>query len=329
MAARTGRSPAWDQVEAASAAGDTIYVLQSQGVLDGGIQLKDGQKLIGLGPKVNTANGNSARAMLTNTTDARYDGDAVRLAKNNVVENIHIDNTFRSAILGINAVAAQLRNNLMTNIMAVHDLFAIEGPAPSTCVPGNCVGEWPNGYILFASQTNHFGAITLVTCGPGARSAVTMQQSRCPADGLLQVPRSRRRHRAEHRQRRDLRQRDSGQQLRRDHDHRRPGCPGDGDGDRQRHQGSVAGSARSLWPSVSPTTSSDRAASRIIAIENTVSNLTINGMMASNLSPFGTFRRRWHRFPDRRVEPAVERHGDRCRHQQSAALGRYQQRRLD
>src|SRR5688572_31324655 len=78
-----------DQVEAASAPGDTIYVVQTQGVLDGGIQLKDGQKLIGLGPTVNTANGNSARAKLTNTTDARYDGDAVRLARNNVVENLH------------------------------------------------------------------------------------------------------------------------------------------------------------------------------------------------------------------------------------------------
>ena len=162
------------QVEAASAAGDTIYVLQSQGVLDGGIQLKDGQRLIGLGPKVNTANGNSARAKLTNTSNARYDGDAIRLARNNLVENIHIDNAFRSAILGINAVAAQLRNNLMTNIMAVHDIFDDRraGARPHATM-GTCVGEWPNGYILFASQTNHFGAITLVTCGPGARSAVT------------------------------------------------------------------------------------------------------------------------------------------------------------
>lgn len=149
-----------DQVEAASAAGDTIYIIQSQGALDGGIQLKDGQQLIGLGPKVTGANPSSARAKLTNTSNARYDGDAIRLARNNVVENIHIDNSFRSAILGINAVGAQLRNNLMTNIMAVHDLFAIEE-------------EWPNGYIIFASQTNHFGAITLVSCGPGVRSPLT------------------------------------------------------------------------------------------------------------------------------------------------------------
>ena len=148
------------QVEAASGPGDTIYVLQSQDALDGGIQLKDGQSLIGLGPKVTLANPHSARAKITNTSPARYDGDAVRLAENNVVENIHFDNTFRSAILGINAVAAQLRDNLMTDIMAVHTLLDIEQ-------------EWPGGYILFASQTNHFGAITLVTCGPGERSLVT------------------------------------------------------------------------------------------------------------------------------------------------------------
>jgi hypothetical protein len=149
-----------DQVEAASGPGDTIYVIQSQDALDGGIQLKDGQRLIGLGPKVTVANPESARAKITNTTNARYDGDAIRLAEHNLVENIHIDNSFRSAILGINAVGAQLRDNLMTDIMAVHTLTQIEE-------------EWPDGYILFASQTNHFGAITLVACGPGARSAVT------------------------------------------------------------------------------------------------------------------------------------------------------------
>ena len=150
-----------DQVEAASGPGDTIYVVQSQGVLDGGIALKNGQRLIGLGPRVTLANPNSARAKITNTSNARYDGDAIRLARGNVVENIHVDNSFRSAILGINAVGAQLRNNLMTDIMAVHELDDIEH-------------EWPDGYIIYASQTNHFGAITLVTCGPGARSAVTI-----------------------------------------------------------------------------------------------------------------------------------------------------------
>jgi hypothetical protein len=274
-----------DEVEAASAAGDTIYVLQSQGVLDGGIQLKDGQRLIGLGPKVNTANSNSARAMLTNTT-THYDGDAVRLAKNNLVENLHVDNTRRSAILGINAVGAQLRNNLMTNIMAVHDLFAIEGPAPSTCVPGNCVGEWPNGYILFASQTNHFGAITLVTCGPGVRSAVTNSDVQpmgyckfldpaagsVPSTGNVEI---------------------SGNVIQ---DSNSDGIMIIDDLGVQATATVTDNVIKDLsqgLPDPSTVGITDHVVrSRgftLIAIENTVSNLTINGMVGSNLSPFGTF----------------------------------------
>src|ERR1044072_5718279 len=50
------------QAELASGPGDTIYILQSPSsqVLDGSIQLKNFQKLIGLGPKVTRANENSA-----------------------------------------------------------------------------------------------------------------------------------------------------------------------------------------------------------------------------------------------------------------------------
>lgn len=162
------------EAEAHSGAGDTIFIVQSQGILDGGIQLKDGQRLIGLGPNVTLADPHSARAMITNSSGARYDGDAIRLAKNNLVENVHIDHAFRSSILGINAAGAQLHGNLMTNDMAVHSIFDIEGPAPSRCAVANnvptCVGQWPNGYIIFAPQTNHFGAITLVSCGSAARS---------------------------------------------------------------------------------------------------------------------------------------------------------------
>jgi hypothetical protein len=167
-------------VEQFSLPGDTILVIPSKTPLDGGIQLKEGQQLIGLGTPVNVADVHSAHALITNTSGARYDGDAIRLAANNLVQNIHIDNAFRSSILGINAIGAQIIDNLITNDMAVHDIFAIEGPAPSTCgqqtaTPPTfkCVGEWPKGYILFAPQTNHFGAITLVSCGTGSRSPVT------------------------------------------------------------------------------------------------------------------------------------------------------------
>ena len=164
------------QVEAASLPGDTIHILQSpshEDALDGGIQLKDGQKLVGEGPNVLNANPNSARAKLTNTSGARLDGDIVRLAKNNLVQNIHFDNAYRSSVFGINADGAEILGNLMTNDMAVHDINDIEGPGAAICaiVSGQrvCTGEWPNGYIIYAPQTNHFGAINLVACGPNAR----------------------------------------------------------------------------------------------------------------------------------------------------------------
>ena len=132
------------------------------------------------------------RAKLTNTSNARYDGDAIRLAANNLVENIHIDNSLRSAILGINAVgraaAEQPDDQHHGGPRHLRDRRAYPVRVHGR---GTCAGEWPNGYILFAPQTNHFGAITLVTCGPGrAFGRHDRQQSRRPAAGLLQVPRS-------------------------------------------------------------------------------------------------------------------------------------------
>ena len=72
------------EVEARSQPGDTIRVVPSDKPLDGGIQLKDGQRLIGLGNPV-TKSAGGARPTITNSSNARYDGDAVRLANNNLV----------------------------------------------------------------------------------------------------------------------------------------------------------------------------------------------------------------------------------------------------
>src|SRR4030095_6219545 len=33
---------------------------------------------------------------------------------------------------------------------------------------------WPDGFVLYQSQVNHFGGITLLVCGPGASSYCTM-----------------------------------------------------------------------------------------------------------------------------------------------------------
>src|SRR5690242_9936140 len=68
-------------VEHFSAPGDTIFVIPSKTPLDGGLQLKDNQQLIGLGTPVNVANPDAAQALITNTSAARYDGDGIRLAK--------------------------------------------------------------------------------------------------------------------------------------------------------------------------------------------------------------------------------------------------------
>ena len=154
-----------EQVEAASRPGDTIRVLPSMRPLDGGIQLKDDQRLTGLGDQVTKTAASGARPTITNTSATRYNGDAVRLANNNVVENIHIDGAARSGIFGVNAARPQIRGTLITNNMTQgNDLRRLER-------------LWPEGFVLYQSQGNHFGGITLLACGPGASSYCAMHAS--------------------------------------------------------------------------------------------------------------------------------------------------------
>jgi len=151
-----------EQVEAASQAGDTIRVLPSMRPLDGGIQLKDGQRLTGLGDPVTRATATSARPTITNTAATRYNGDAVRLANNNLVENVHIDGASRSGIFGVNAARPEIRGTLITNNMIQgNDLRRLER-------------LWPDGFVLYEGQGNHFGGITLLACGAGSSSYCAM-----------------------------------------------------------------------------------------------------------------------------------------------------------
>ena len=147
------------QVENASSPGDTIFVLPSQVALDGGIQLKDDQKLVGLGPEVTKAPSTTAHARATNSTGQRYNGDAIRLAHNTTVTNIHVAGAFRSGILGINVTSPTIRDNLITeNLIQNNDLHVIQ-----------------NNYVIFQPQRNHFGAITLFACG-AAPASLCLQQ---------------------------------------------------------------------------------------------------------------------------------------------------------
>jgi hypothetical protein len=165
-----------EQVEAGSQPGDTIRVLPSMRPLDGGIQLKDGQRLIGIGDPVTQATASGARPTITNTSATRYSGDAVRLANNNLVENIHIDGAARSGIFGVNAARPEIRGNLITNNMIQgNDLRRLER-------------LWPDGFVLYQSQGNHFGGITLLACGPGGSSYCAMHApERAPAANVGQA----------------------------------------------------------------------------------------------------------------------------------------------
>src|ERR1044071_8190259 len=60
-----------EQVESASHPQDTIRVLPSTRRLDGGIQLKDGQRLIGVDDSVTKATTTAARPTITNTSATR------------------------------------------------------------------------------------------------------------------------------------------------------------------------------------------------------------------------------------------------------------------
>ena len=132
--------------------------------LDGGIQLKDGQRLIGRNPVTKSVDG--ARPTITNTSGARYDGDAIRLANNNLVQNIHIDRASRASVFGVNTARAQVRGNLITNNMIQeNNLPRLEA-------------LWPKGFVLYESQ-----AITSVE-SPGLMWAGRIE--------LLRHPRARR-----------------------------------------------------------------------------------------------------------------------------------------
>jgi hypothetical protein len=100
------------QVEAASSPDDTIFVLHAPAnrpALVGGIVLKDNQKLIGTGPNVTQVSPNAARAKITNSL-----GDGVTLANDNEVTNLHILDTGRSAVFGLNVDEAFIHGNLIT-----------------------------------------------------------------------------------------------------------------------------------------------------------------------------------------------------------------------
>jgi hypothetical protein len=101
--------------QAASAVCDTIVVLHSDDdldlALDGGITLKDGQKLIGepVG---------SRRPRITNSTDVANGGHGVVLANDNEVANVHVDATYGSGIRALSVTGVNIHDDLITRANA-------------------------------------------------------------------------------------------------------------------------------------------------------------------------------------------------------------------
>src|SRR6185436_7713395 len=103
-------------IERCAPAGATITVLPalSTAPLDGGIRLKDRQKLLGVKLDVG-----QLPARLTNTTGT---GDAITLAHGNEVGHLHIDSPAGAGIFGDNANGVLLHDLLLTRRSATAPL---------------------------------------------------------------------------------------------------------------------------------------------------------------------------------------------------------------
>lgn len=103
------------QVQAASGVHDTIYILPSPFVLDGGIILKDGQHL--RGQSICHSEEDSDDCCFTNDLVSQIthsSGDAVTLARDNIVSGLHIVNAGGYAIFGHNIQSAEISHNVIT-----------------------------------------------------------------------------------------------------------------------------------------------------------------------------------------------------------------------
>jgi hypothetical protein len=102
-------------VQNASRPGDAIVILPapvSLAPLDGGIQLKPRQELIGAGPSV-AGRSKQLKELpaVRNTSGANLDGDAIRLADGTTVRNVVVTTAFRGGIYGSDVKNVQLYKN--------------------------------------------------------------------------------------------------------------------------------------------------------------------------------------------------------------------------
>jgi hypothetical protein len=90
-----------ESIERRSAAGDSIFVLPSDAVLDGGIALKAGQRLVGIVKA-------GRKPVITNSDSTRHLGCGVLVANGSAVSNVRIEGTVASGIYGRNASGVRI-----------------------------------------------------------------------------------------------------------------------------------------------------------------------------------------------------------------------------
>lgn len=127
-------------VEEASSPGDEITVLPAPVAtppLDGGVALKPRQRLIGAGPRVDSARPLAAAPRITNSNSAVNSGDAVVLADGVEVANLVIEKSFRGGIYGRNVSGARIHGNDLsgTNTSCTPGLW-VYFPGPLHPTPG-------------------------------------------------------------------------------------------------------------------------------------------------------------------------------------------------
>ena len=161
------------QAENASRSGDRIVVLRappSAGSLDGGIELKRGQRLIGAGPAVTKGRGRGRAPRVTNTTAERLDGDAVRLADGTTVRNLVIPGAQRGGVYGVDVNRVRVVGNDVSG-------------QNTSCVPGfhippfNVPTTAPGAGVPISEGLHNGWAGIMVDAAHG-RSRVTLRRNR-------------------------------------------------------------------------------------------------------------------------------------------------------
>ncbi len=167
-------------VEIVSGAGDVIRVLPAHRALDGGIQLKPGQRIAGSGPAVTTLGETSPAPTITNTTAARLAGDAIRLADGATVQNLRLRSSYRGAVYGKEVTGVVVADNdIAGQNTSCSKGFLIPGFNAPTNVPGvgiPLVMGLQNGWaaVMVDAERRTGGTVSVsgnrvhdATCGDG------------------------------------------------------------------------------------------------------------------------------------------------------------------